>query len=207
VSRRAQARPELRAGNWQALLQRLGSGTEEAAERYEQLRGRLIKYFVWEQCDPAEDLADECLDRVARKLDEGVEIQSVNAYVSGVARILVKECHARRRREQAMLEEFSNRTVPAEAPADVEQAVKDLEECCQQFSPVQRSLLLRFYEGDHRERILNRKKLAEELGMLPNALRNRAMRLRVLLENCMSARQARRDGTAAKATINRGAQR
>ena len=193
VSRRPQVKPGLRADNWQALLHRLGSGPEEAAERYEELRRKVIKYFLWEQCDHAEDLADECLDRVARKLEEGVEIQSLHAYVSGVARILVKECHARRQREQAMLEGFSNRAVQAEAPGDLEQAVQDLEDCLEQFSPQQRRLLVRYYEGDHGERILNRKKLAEELGMLPNALRNRAMRLRTLLENCMSARLARRD--------------
>jgi DNA-directed RNA polymerase specialized sigma24 family protein len=167
----------------------------------------MIKYFHWEQCDHAEDLADECLDRVARRLDEGVAIQNLNAYVSGVARILVKECHARRQREQGMLEEFRNRTVQAEAPGDLEQAVQDLEDCLEQFSPPQRRLLVRYYEGDHGERILNRKNLAEELGMLPNALRNRAMRFRILLENCMSARLARRDGTSTKPTTSWEARR
>jgi DNA-directed RNA polymerase specialized sigma24 family protein len=136
-----------------------------------------------------------------------VEIHSFHAYVSGVARILVKECHARRQREQAMLEGFSNQAIQAEAPGDLEQAVQDLEDCLEQFSPPQRRLLVRYYEGDHGERILNRKKLAEELSMLPNALRNRAMRLRVLLENCMSARLARRDGTSTEPTTNREARR
>jgi DNA-directed RNA polymerase specialized sigma24 family protein len=136
-----------------------------------------------------------------------VEIQSLHAYVSGVARILVKECHARRQREQGMLEEFRNRAVQVEGPGDIEQAIQDLEDCLEHFSPAQRRLLVRYYEGDHGERILNRKKLAEELGMLPNALRNRALRLRALLENCMSARLARRDGMSTKPTTNREARR
>jgi len=205
VSHREEGKQGLRAGDLRALLDRLGAGPEEAAERYEQLRRKMIKYFLWEQCENAEDLADDCLDRVARKLEDGVEIQSLSGYMAGVARIMVKENRSRRQREQAVIEEFSNRITPAGEAEDIEQAVRDLEECLKNFSPGQRSLLLRYYEGDHAQRILNRSRLAEELKILPNALRNRAMRLRTLLETCMSARIARRDGSTVNPTISRGA--
>lgn len=207
VSHREEGKQGLRAGDLRALLDRLGADPEESAERYEQLRRKMIKYFLWEQCENAEDLADECLDRVARKLEDGVEIQSPSAYMAGVARIMVKENRSRLQREQAVMEEFSNRTAHTNEAEDIEQAVHDLEQCLKNFSPLQRSLLLRYYEGDHAQRILNRARLAEELKILPNALRNRAMRLRTLLETCMSTRIARRDGTASNPTISRGAGR
>jgi DNA-directed RNA polymerase specialized sigma24 family protein len=205
VSHREESKQGLRAGDLRALLDRLGAEPQESAERYEQLRRKMINYFLWEQCENAEDLADECLDRVARKLEDGVEIQSPSGYMAGVARIMVKENRSRRQREQAVMEEFSNRIAHTGEAEDIEQAVRDLEECLKNFSPSQRSLLLRYYEGDHAQRILIRARLAEELNILPNALRNRAMRLRTLLETCMTTRIARRDGSAANPTISRSA--
>ena len=118
--------------------------------------------------------------------------------------MMVKEYHFRRRREQAVIEECQ-RNQDAGPPEGIEQAVADLDACLQTFAAAQRSLLLRYYEGDHAVRIGNRKRLAEELGMLPNALRNRAMRLRALLEACMASRMGHRDGTAPSPTIGREA--
>jgi DNA-directed RNA polymerase specialized sigma24 family protein len=200
VKDKDQSRKGLNADEFRALLDRLGTGPEQAAQQYENLRQRVIKSFTWEQCEGAEDLADECLDRVARKLDDGVEILNLHAYLAGVARMMVKEYHFRRRRELAVIEEC-NRNKPDSPGEDIEQAVMDLDDCLKSFAASQRNLLLQYYEGDHGIRIENRKRLAEELGMLPNALRNRAMRLRALLEACMAARMRNRDGSGVSPTI------
>jgi DNA-directed RNA polymerase specialized sigma24 family protein len=180
---------------------------EQAAGQYEHLRRKIIKFFAWEQCAGPEDLADECLDRVARKIEDGVEIQSVSGYAAGVARLMVKEQQARRRREQEVLQEFSHWRDTAGSGEDLERAVADLNICLERFSPDQRRLILRYYEGDHALRIENRRVLAEELSLLPNALRNRAMRLRGLLETCMSARVALRDGSLRKTTKSEDARK
>ena len=202
---RENARQGLSPGDFRSLLNRLGKDPQEAADRYELLRRKIIKFFVWEQCGDAESLADECLDRVARKLEEGVEIQNLSGYLSGVARIVVKEYQARRQRENTVLENFSYQASVASTEENLEVAVTDLNHCLDQFSVDQRRLILRYYEGDHAKRIENRKKLADELGILPNALRNRAMRLRAILEACMAGRQGQRDRSAAGLTIDRDA--
>lgn len=189
------------------MLDRLGAEPEQAAGQYEQLRRKIIRFFAWEQCTGAEDLADECLDRVARKIEDGVEILNIAGYVAGVARLMVKEHQARRRREQVVLEEFSHRRETAGSGEDVERAVADLNACLDRFNADQRRLILSYYEGDHARRIENRKRLAEELALLPNALRNRAMRLRSLLETCMAGRAGRRDGFGRQPTIVEEARR
>jgi DNA-directed RNA polymerase specialized sigma24 family protein len=48
-----------------------------------------------------------------------------------------------------------------------------------------RELVLRYYQADGRQKIEERKHLAEELGIAPNALRIRAYRIRVALQKCL----------------------
>jgi len=46
-------------------------------------------------------------------------------------------------------------------------------------------MILRYYTGDKQEKIVNRKKLAEEEGIELNALRIRAHRIRTQLRLCV----------------------
>src|SRR5258708_30616564 len=71
-------------------LAALDPDRDRAATAYEELRRRLIGLLRWWGVPSAEDLADETLDRVARKLEGGVTIEngSIGAYVRGVARMV-----------------------------------------------------------------------------------------------------------------------
>ena len=53
-----------------ALLDWLDSDREQAGIKYEQIRSRLIKIFTGRGCIGPEDLADETINRVTRKLKE-----------------------------------------------------------------------------------------------------------------------------------------
>src|SRR5437763_14397266 len=70
------------------LLDRLDSDRERAGEKYEELRRTLIKFFEWRGAPFPEDHTDETLNRVARKLDEGIEIQNIGGYCYEVARLV-----------------------------------------------------------------------------------------------------------------------
>jgi hypothetical protein len=201
VNRNDSTRRSIEAGEFRALLARLDPDPARAAAQYEHLRVKLIKFFEWEQANAPEELADDCMDRFARKLEEGVEVRSPGGYLAGIARMVLKEQEAHRRRERIVFDEYRRRAVLGHS-ADVEQAVGDLENCLRNFSAAQRDLILRYYQGDHARRIENRKRLAAELRLLPNALRNRAMRLRALLEACMETSRRQRDRSGIAPTID-----
>ncbi len=83
---------QLTQQQFQRLLQRLHAHSDRAAEKYEEIRWKLIKFFQWDSCSDAEELTDETLDRVARKLDAGEEeILNVEAFVWGVAKWVRQE--------------------------------------------------------------------------------------------------------------------
>ena len=68
------------------LLQILSADREQAAASYLLIQGKLIRYFTWNTCPHPESLADEVLDRVARRLEEGEQIEKPANYILGVAR-------------------------------------------------------------------------------------------------------------------------
>src|SRR5262245_50862299 len=76
---------------WEKLLKAFSADEEEAARQYEQARLKLIRIFEWNGVGPADELADETFNRVARDLDEGKPIESLLGYLVGVAKLVAKE--------------------------------------------------------------------------------------------------------------------
>src|SRR5581483_2975223 len=75
------------------LLDLLDADRDRAALAYEKLRVRAAGLLEWWGAANADELADETLDRVARKLDGGASVPqtSLAAYVRGVARLVFYE--------------------------------------------------------------------------------------------------------------------
>src|SRR5690348_4141461 len=76
-----------------ALLDWLDSDREQAGIKYEEIRERLIKIFTGRGCVDAEDLADETINRVTKRLSEiRKEFKGDPArYFFGVANMVFKE--------------------------------------------------------------------------------------------------------------------
>ncbi|MEP7364058.1 MAG: hypothetical protein ABI972_12450 [Acidobacteriota bacterium] len=182
------------------LLAAFGPSREEAAERYEGLRVRLVRYFIWERCAFPEERADEAFNRVARRLAEGEPVQNVEHYTSGVARLLAKESVAEEiRQHRAYSGWASMRNGEGTAAPTGEYEAACLEACLNDvLSAEERDFLLQYYEGDRQIRIQSRQRMAARLGIGLNALRNRALRLREKLESCLRDRlqEPPREGSA-----------
>lgn len=167
------------------LLARLDTDRERAGEKYEEIRHKLVKFFEWEGCPCPEDQADEVINRVARKIDEGAEIHDLYGYCFGVARMLLMEIFREREKQQRAMERLPWSEAAAEEPDEPTPRLECLEQCLRGLPPETRELIMQYYQGEERARIENRRKLAERLMIPVNALRNRALRLRAKLESCV----------------------
>ena len=162
------------------LLDWFAPDREVAGEKYEHIRRALIKIFVSNGCNLAEDLADDAINRVARKLAQiRADYEGDPAlYFYGVAKKIV---HEQRRRP----------AVQAPPPAwesdddDVEPEFECLERCLEELTAQNRELVLQYYQEDKQAKIDNRRKLADKLDITINALRIRALRIRSSLELCV----------------------
>src|SRR5687767_11377140 len=168
------------------LLESLGPDRERAGERYEQIRLKLIRFFEWRGAAWPEDEADHTLDRVSRRLEEGEQVESLERYCYGVARMIFLEEARNRTREQAWLLGFC--VWRDEGKSEAEERQADLEHCLAGLPAEDRELICEYYQGEHRMRIDHRRALAGRLGIPVSTLRLRAHRIRARLEDCLNRR-------------------
>jgi len=162
------------------LLAWLNPDREQAGQRYEEIRRRLIKIFARRGCSEAEDLADETLRRVELNVCKVAPdwVNDPALYFYAVARNVRHE-YARRTRARGL---------PPLAP-DTEQAEREdvcLERCMQRLlTSDERSLMLQYHQGRGRSKIEGRQELGRQHGLGPNALRIRVHRLLKRLRPCV----------------------
>jgi len=101
------------AGAFGALLARLSADGGDA-QAYEALRRRLIQFFKLHVPAEADDLADVVLDRLARRIHEGIDVASVPSYALGIARMVLHEARAKSARRH--LAEVDPTLAPDEVP-------------------------------------------------------------------------------------------
>jgi DNA-directed RNA polymerase specialized sigma24 family protein len=174
------------------LLSWLDDGPDSRGERFLEMRRRLVAYFDRKNCLNPDELADESLNRIARRLEEAgkIESESPAKYCYIVARFVFME-HLRQADKEKLLAaelERQRELHEAQPQGDVgarEKLLNCLERCTRKLEPVSRNIISRYYLGKERARIENRRALARGLGITMNALTIRACRIRDKLESCV----------------------
>jgi RNA polymerase sigma factor (sigma-70 family) len=173
-----------------ALLRALDPQRDRAAEKYEEMRQRLRRFFVWRGARWPDELVDETIDRVARRLAGGETIRAADLarYFVGVGRNVLREAwqHERQRGPESGLEGVAEVAAPADVPpGDAEARLDCLDRCLAEMPADTRELVLRYYQGEGGGRVGDRRTLAAQLGVSPGTLRIRLHRLRARLEACV----------------------
>ena len=185
----------LTEGAFQRLLGWLDEGADSDGQKYLEMLRRLVAYFDRKNCSTPDELADETLNRVARRLEEegAIETDAPARYCYTLARHLFMEHLRGARRSDALIEEMRRQSRGGEMPesgADDDSEIREkmlscLEQCTAKLETLNREIITRYYTGKERVKIENRRALAEELGVTANALRIRACRIRDSLEDCV----------------------
>lgn len=170
---------------FEALLDSLDADREKAGVMYEAIRRKLIRLFEWRGCEPPEDLADETINRVARRVADGLRFQAADpySYCCAVAHLVYKEVRRRAAREQKALESGDWPPPPPEDEPVEDRRLDCIRRCLEVLPADQRRLILQYYQGE--SNIPSRKGLSQELGIPINALRIRVHRVRRKVESCV----------------------
>lgn len=167
--------------SFDALLEWLDPDPDKAGQRYEVIRGGLIRIFVSQGLTDAEHYADETVDRVIKRLPEirdGYVGEPVRYFI-GVARNVIRE--AIRRQEIAV--DVLPQCLPIK-PGDKE-LIDCLTECLKLLPPDRQDFILDYHLYGGRDKIRHHKQMADELSISIGALRTRAHHIRVALEDCI----------------------
>jgi DNA-directed RNA polymerase specialized sigma24 family protein len=180
---------------FQRLLIWLGDEGESEGQNYVKMRQRLVSYFDRKNCTRPDELADETLNRVARRLDEEggeIEIETPAKYCYITARFVFLESLRSAELTTISLENIAthspHRLAVTEPDADDSvntEMLEYLKRCMGQMDAAGREIITRYYYGRERIKIENRRALAAQLGITLNALAIRACRIRDRLEICV----------------------
>ena len=168
------------------LLERLDPDPERAALAYESLRRTLLSFFNWRGAWTPEECADETLDRLAAKLEQGLPVTDVRPFARGIARLVLLESYRRPEARAARADERELSQLAAPPEPEPEPPRECLDRCLAELPAEGRDLILRYYVNRGRPRIEDRRRLAAELGTSESGLRSRAQRLRDGLERCIN---------------------
>ena|SRR5438552_6889644 len=161
------------------LLSWLDPDPHRAGLAYEKVRWRLVAILASRGCASSEELADETIDRVARRV---IDIR--DSYVGDKAIYFLGVMNN-------VHHEYLKRPMmprPPEGDDDAEKKEKThrcLEKCLDKLAGNSRQMIERYYAGDKQAKIDLRKRIAQEFGITLNTLRLRALRIREKLQVCI----------------------
>lgn len=166
------------------LLAWLDPDRDIAARKYETIRAGLIRIFVAKGFSDAEDLADEVITRVTRRLPEIRDdyVGEPARYFHGVARYLILEHYPRK---EIALDALDMSPVSGTQPTGMSDEYECLMLCLEFLTSAKRELILDYHIYEGHDKIEQHEIMAEELGISKGALRLRTYHIRDDLEKCV----------------------
>jgi DNA-directed RNA polymerase specialized sigma24 family protein len=169
----------LRQEEFDRLLSWLDPDPERAGLVYEKIRWRLVAILASRGCASSEELADETIDRVARRVAD-IEASYVGdkaIYFLGV----MNNVH----HEYLKQPPVPRLPEPVDDVESKESIHRCLDKCLDKLTPNSRRMIEQYYAEDKRAKIDLRKRIAAELGIGLSTLRLRALRIREKLQACI----------------------
>lgn len=173
---------------FESMLVWLNTDREAAGAKYEQIRQRLVRLFIYRGCTDPESLTDLVFDRVMVKIDETVgrfEGDPLRHFLA-VANFIYLE--SRKKPFEGELPE----TIAAPVADDTgDQRFDCLNDCLGELPSDRRRIVLEYYRHDKRAKIELRQRLAESYGVTLANLHSKVFRIRAALQQCVEKCVAR----------------
>ncbi|MGH9844437.1 MAG: hypothetical protein ACREEM_37425 [Blastocatellia bacterium] len=145
-----------------------------------------------------DELADETLNRVARRLEEEGSITGLGpaqfCYVKA-KEVLLEHWRKPERKQTGLDDPRANDLTTRNASAvgnssvqweEKERRLECLEQCLHKLEQGDHELIIRYYYGEKRVKIDHHRKMARQMGISDKALGLRALRIRKKLEVCVN---------------------
>lgn len=173
-----------------ALLKWLDTEKKSDGECYLEIHERLVNYFDRKNCQNPDELADETLNRVARRLEEEgkLESQTPAKYCYITAKFVFLENLRNKDKHNVSIDETVENKLFSKTfddKTEKEKRLNCLEICAETLDFVNREIIFGYYYGEERIKIENRRKLASKFELSINALSIRACRIREKLHICV----------------------
>ena len=171
-------------GSFDKFLRWLSEDPEIAAKKYEEIRKKIVRFFVHRGWPDPDTLFDITADRVVKIVDRGDVYSTPLALFIGVGTKIDLE-----ERKKPVAGPIGDKDFPALEPdhdiALHERRLVCMEWCVDQLPENDRKLTIKYHEGKGRARIDARRQLAGEHGG-SNSLRIKVFRICARLRTCVN---------------------
>ncbi len=171
----------LTQSNFEMLLKWLSEDREIAGYKYETIRFKIKKFFYAKGCTHAEELADETIDRVIKKIDflQKNYVGEPVLYFQGVARKVFLE-YTRKVDENELPPNLAdNRQLNNQ---EIENLYFCLDESLKQIPADQRDFILEYYSGAKDDKIRRCRRVSQNQNISPEAIRVQVHRIKIKLQ-------------------------
>lgn len=172
------------------LLSWLSPDQNEAAQKYEEIRKGLIRFFLFKGCGDPEMLADETISRIAAKVltfnaDKGVK--TITYFYGFASNIYLEYVSQLKKREVQFQPGLLLKNTQTHDPgANNEDETYDcLEDCLRKLAPEESKMVLEYYSKDKSAKLESRKQMADSLSLRPGTLHTKIHRIRNSLKKCI----------------------
>lgn len=171
----------LTKSNFENLLEWLSRDREIAGQKYEAIRFKLKKFFYAKGCTHAEELADETIDRVIKKIDflQKNYCGEPILYFLAVAKKVFLE-YTRKICERELPENIADRR--QFYSNEMENLFLCLNESLNQIPSEQRRFILEYYSGEKKDKMQRCQQLSQDKHISYPAMRVQAYRIRNKLQ-------------------------
>lgn len=176
-------KPEITQENFEKLLTWLDKDRNRAAEKYKSIHQRLVQIFLARNAFSAEELADQTVDIVVKKIDSlSTEYQGDPAlYFYGVANKIFYEYL-----KKPKTESLNEQTLQVENKEDEDNSYRQcMRKCLNNLLPEQREFVIEYFRYKKQAKINHHKEMAKRMNLDVNAMRTRVYRLKLDLERCV----------------------
>lgn len=171
--------------SFNGLLGWLDADKKNAAEKYEIIRRKLLKFFEWRRCRSPEEYTDLTFDRVAKKITEGeiIRTQDKFLYIHGVALNLLKEYF--KKPPITNLENDPPNEILTDESDDNPNIIEKQLACLDLLPSYEREMIIAYYQVDALLNKVKRRVLARRYRITENSLRIKVHRIREKLRECL----------------------
>lgn len=191
----------LSAKAFEKLLAWIDPAPEVAGEIYAETHRQLVVIFERAGCRPAEEFADEVMNRIARRLEIRTAENEIRTsepvrFILGVARMIAHFEKIRHGTIGISIETLEPETLHAALQNAVDPAIEIenreetmrkiscAEKCLQELPTQDRVLIELYYLEVETPGALSHKNLAARYGLTESGLRTRVMRIRKRMQHC-----------------------
>ena len=174
--------------DFDALLGWLSANREEAGRQYEKIRDGLVRFFRFRGCADPHALADETINRVARKVsafDSSENVKIITYFYGFASNIYLEYLRTKAKEVQLESECFSSSRNFKVSDDSSDTQCDCLENCLAKLPREESNLVIQYYGGDKRAKIELRRNIADRMNLKMPALHTRVYRIRSVLRECI----------------------